>query len=268
MPNIKTLPLEWLADPVSKKFPRFEGGIAHCESGDYRYNAEQHYWDFVPKGIGNLFGDQWPVWQQLQDNGVVSYQNDPSKNLGVGHRPDFLAFAKFCGFRGAVLDVGCGPQRVPTHMAATSQSDVFFVGIDPLVGEQPREFPFVLGVGEYLPFREGVFDQVLFVTSLDHFLDPVPPLREAKRVLSSEGEVCVWIGEKDKNAPRPQTSPEWYQRLKVPPGADDVFHYRRFTVAEFERCAASAGLNIADRSVTEVDQWRKHFFYRLRSRKP
>lgn len=263
MPNIKTLPLEWLADPVSKKPPRYEGGIAHCDSGDYRYDSEHHYWAFMPKDLGTLLGEKGAAWQQLQDNGLVGYLNDPCKNLGVGNRPDFVSFANFCRFRGNILDVGCGPQRVPTHMAVTPQSDVFFVGIDPLVGEQPRDFPFVLGVGEYLPFRERVFDQVLFVTSLDHFLDPVPPLREAKRVLGHDGEVCVWIGEKDRAAPRPKTSPEWYQKLKVPHGAEDFFHYKRFTAIEFERAAENSGLQVIERSVTEVDQWRKNFFYRL-----
>jgi SAM-dependent methyltransferase len=265
MRDAPALPSDWLVDPVTKNPPSFAGDVAHCDSGDYRHYAAEGYWDFLPADLVGLFGEKARIWETLQRNGEASYLNDPERNLGVGPRADFLAFAEFSRFRGNVLDVGCGPQKLPTHMAASSGPDVFFCGIDPLVGDQPRGFAFVRGLGEYLPFRAALFDQVLFVTSLDHFLDPTPPLIEARRVLSPGGEVCVWIGEKDKNAPRPAASPDWYRRLEVPGDAQDAFHYRRFGIEDFERFVAGAGLAIADRRVTEVDQWRRNVFFRLRA---
>lgn len=264
MPEKREIPREWLADPVTKEPPRFGEHVAHCASGDYRYDPGGRFWDFTPPNLAELFADKWPIWSALQENGRVSYANDPEHNLGVGERPDFIEFARFCRFRGNVLDVGCGPQRLPTHFRQGTDPDVFFVGLDPLVGEQPRDFAFVLGMGEFLPFKAGVFDQVLFVTSLDHFLDPVPPLREARRVLAPGGEVCVWIGEKDRGAPRPATSPEWYRRLQVPPGAEDAFHYRRFGSAEFAAYTREAGLSPAEERVIKVDHWRRNIYYRLR----
>jgi SAM-dependent methyltransferase len=186
---------------------------------------------------------------------------------GSSFRPDFLQFAKFCGFRGNVLDVGVGPQRCPTHIEHSHGVDAIFVGIDPLVGSQPRCFGFVRGLGEFLPFRCGVFDQVLFVTSLDHFIDPRPALLEAARVISPDGEICIWLGEKDKAAPKPAKTHAWYENLKVPEGAEDRFHFKRFSTQEFEGYLKELGLATAQREVREIDSWRRNLFYKVRARR-
>ena len=163
------------------------------------------------------------------------------------------------------MDVGVGPQSRPAHLSAlVGKSNIIFTGIDPLVGEQPRSFPFIQGLAEFLPFKNDLFDQVLFVTSLDHFIDPRPALAEAKRVLKPTGEICIWIGEKDKNAPKPATSPEWYTALTVPPGAEDRFHYKRFTKDDFLGYVKDVNLNISKEEVMIVDAWRKNFFYKLK----
>ena len=60
-----------------------------------------------------------------------------------------------------------------------------FVGVDPLRGAQPRAFAFAQAIAEYLPFRDGVFDRVLFATSIDHVLLPELALAEARRVSKS-----------------------------------------------------------------------------------
>jgi SAM-dependent methyltransferase len=207
----------------------------------------------------------WRAWAVLQSNGVVSYNADPEHNLGVGERKDFLEFAEFCSFSGIVLDVGVGPQRVPSHIEHSKKPGVRFVGIDPLVGQQPRGFEFVHGLGEFLPFRAGLFDQVLFVTSLDHFIDPRPALLEARRVLNATGHVCIWLGEKSSGAPRPKVSNEWYENLEVPPGAEDRFHYKRYSADEIESWFNGLGLTLVQRDVRNVDEWRRNLFYRLAS---
>ena len=259
-----SIPLDWFVCPVSKAPLKSAGDELVSSHGRYRRNAEFGYWDFMPAAPGIIDRPEWRTWQQLQDNGVVSYEADPEHNLGVGRRQDFLDFAAFCDFRGNVLDVGAGPQRCPTHVEYCEREEVFFVGIDPLAGAQPRCFSFVLGLGEFLPFRHGLFDQVLFVTSLDHFIDPRPPLEEAKRVLRRGGDIGVWIGEKHGNAPRPTVTNEWYEKLQVPPGAEDRFHFKRFTSRDFEGYLADAGLVAVDRHVIEVDEWRSNLFYRAR----
>ena len=260
----RSIPTDWFVCPVSKAPLKGAGDELVSDRGRYRKDAEYGYWDFMPTAPGVIDRPEWDTWQQLQDNGVAMYDSDPEHNLGVGKRQDFLQFAEFCGFRGNVLDVGVGPQRCPTHIEYCDKDDVFFVGIDPLVGMHPRCFSFVRGLGEYLPFRDGLFDQILFVTSLDHFIDPRVPLREARRAVRKGGDICIWIGEKDKAAPKPTVINPLYEKLEIPSGADDRFHFKRFTSSDFEGYLADAGLSIAEKRALQVDPWRSNLFYRVR----
>jgi SAM-dependent methyltransferase len=135
---------------------------------------------------------RWQLWEALQANGEQAYEIDPPSSLSVGERDDVRAFAAFAQLEGTVLDVGCGPQALPSYAAGMAGD---LVGIDPLTGQQPRAFTFVKGIAEYLPFADGSFDRVLFATSLDHVLSPALTLAEARRVTRPGGAVVVWLGE-------------------------------------------------------------------------
>ncbi|MEK6274724.1 MAG: methyltransferase domain-containing protein [Actinomycetota bacterium] len=137
--------------------------------------------------------ERWPLWEELQRNGEHMYVADPPSSLSVGAREDVALFAEFADLQGLVLDIGCGPQSEPSYAVGFGGT---FVGIDPLRGAGPaRHFPFVQGIGEFLPFRSATFDRVLFGASLDHTLSPELALREARRVVSMEGAVVIWLGE-------------------------------------------------------------------------
>jgi len=258
---MKNLNLEWLVCPVTHE--PLSLGDNELISPKFKYKNEGGYWNFIPENLEELNTPLWKIWNQLQDNGVASYKNSPTNNLGVGPRKDFMQFADFCNFSGTILDVGVGPQEAPTHIQYNKKSDVTFIGLDPLAGDQPRGFTFVQGLGEYLPFKNDLFNQVLFVTSLDHFMDPVIALREAQRVVKKEGGVYVWLGEKDKSAPKPTVSPDWYKSLQIPEGAEDPFHYRRFSIADFRLFLEKTDLKIIKEEVHIVDVWRKNCFFKL-----
>ena len=255
---------EWLVCPLSKEKLKFKKNIAKSSIGTYFLDEEHGFWDFIPEN--ELNNESWETWNELQQNGIVSYENDPANNLGVGKRKDFLSFAKFCNFNGLVLDVGVGPQKNPTHIKYCNKKNVQFIGIDPIVGEQPREFSFIRSLGEYLPFKSKLFDQVLFVTTLDHFIDPVIALKESKRVLKKDGEICIWLGEKDKNVPKPKKSNLWYEKLEVPKGADDPFHFKRFSISDFKKYLIESNLKITTEKVIEIDKWRKSCFYIVKNK--
>lgn len=260
----RQMPLSWLCCPEEKTELHSKGESLVSEKGmEYKKDDMASFWNFIPKNLELFDNERWESWNTLQRNAEVPYSIDAEKNLGVGPRVDFLQFAEFCDFRGNVLDIGVGPQKSPTHIEYNKKENVFFVGIDPLVGLQPKSFAFVQGLGEYLPFKNDTFDQVLFVTSLDHFIDPVVALKEAKRVMKKTGEMCIWLGEKDKNTPKPAESPEWYKKLQIPKGADDPFHFRRFSIEEFKGYLPQAGLMIKETKIIEVDQWRKNCFYKV-----
>ncbi|HEY8645026.1 MAG TPA: class I SAM-dependent methyltransferase [Gaiellaceae bacterium] len=201
--------------------------------------------DFLPsEPPDDDVATQWPLWEELEQNGSVAYQNDPSGNLSVAPRKDCAAFRAFAQLEGLVLDVGCGPQPLPWYGTAF---DGTFVGIDPLVGASPRAFAFVRGLGEYLPFRSDVFDRVLFTTSLDHVIVPHRALAEARRVVRPGGHVCIWFAE-GSSAATTRTAPSnaWYDELKVPDGAVDRFHAVRFTEGLVEELVKDAGLSVVE----------------------
>lgn len=228
-----------------------------CQSCNATYPFLDKTWDMTPPK--DFFSAKaWQTWQQVQANGLVAYDNDPINNLGIGEREDFSAFGNFCKFSGLVLDVGCGPQPWPSHFSQ-APSGTQFIGIDPLINS-PGDYTRFRGVAEHLPFVDKTFDHVVFTTSLDHFVDPIAALKEARRVVSANGVINIWIGEKDEGAPRPTSSPGWYKDLQQPDGSDDLFHIKRLYEPELINMLAAAEISLEQREIIHVDDFRRNIF--------
>ncbi len=75
---------------------------------------------------------------------------------------------------------------------ATSCGSVEWIGVDPFLGDAARQFPFVQGLGEYLPFLPEVFDGALYAGTICHQLDPQRSLRRVHSVLKPMGKLFVW----------------------------------------------------------------------------
>jgi ubiquinone/menaquinone biosynthesis C-methylase UbiE len=98
-------------------------------------------------------------------------------------------FAEFTGIReGVVLDVGCGPGTL-RHVLDPAR--VTYVGLDPLPLEDLEEFPFVEGISERLPFKDGTFTDIVVMAALDHFRDLQSFRAEASRVLTPKGRLHI-----------------------------------------------------------------------------
>lgn len=93
-------------------------------------------------------------------------------------------FLKAC--RGIVLDVGCDDVNIS---AALFHQDCKYIGLDPFSNSKSNFR--VIGVGEFLPFRDESVDSVIFNTSLDHILDYQLALDEARRVLKPNGNLYI-----------------------------------------------------------------------------
>ncbi len=105
-------------------------------------------------------------------------------------------------YRGRVLDVGGGAGLAGRFLSP----DADYVVVDPSdswTGNDwkqfsrkftGRDFQFVIGVGEKLPFARGEFDAVISFWSLNHAQDPAKCLLEMHRVLKRDGR-CLLVFE-------------------------------------------------------------------------
>jgi SAM-dependent methyltransferase len=266
-PALLELLARQLACPVCKAaLPALDAGAAQldCPQCGARFTRGRHVFDFTPPPSVRDNSPVWEAWDQIQANGLSGYTADPTRNLSVGERADCHSFRQFAACRGMVLDVGCGPQAWPAYFDRSP--DVVYTGIDPFADLGPSDFLKFVGLGEFLPFAGGVFDHVMFATTLDHFVDPTRVLREAARVTKPTGVIDVWLGETDPAAPKPKVSPEWYQRLTRPALADDLFHIKRMKQSDFLALVDAAGLTVLDSERHQVDPFRVNNFYRLQGR--
>ena len=177
-----------------------------------------------------------------------------------------------------ILDIGCGTQHLPSYLP----EDGAVVGLDPFLGQQPRGFAFVQGLGEYLPFRDGTFDHILFATSLDHMINPRRSLAEAQRCLKPQGYLNLWLDAQAESHDAPATSSweryrlvvkkgvrslsrggwieklGWWRtlsyisavaRMRVPDGAVDYFHLDHLMLDEVKGWLDELGLRIVREEV-------------------
>lgn len=132
-------------------------------------------------------------WLKTQQNGLILYEKYPTLNLATEGRKEVSEFARFCNFKGVVLDVGSGLQ-VPYYLRNNSSIELG-VGIDPLVKKSSDvdNIKLVKAIGEKMPFRNEIFDCISFATSFDHVIDPCAVLRETHRMLKNDGIAIFWV---------------------------------------------------------------------------
>lgn len=92
--------------------------------------------------------------------------------------------------RERVLEVGAGEGAVAEEIAARAESTVVALDLA-RAAAAPAGVSFVRGDACALPFADGAFDAVAFHFVLLWIRDPVPALREARRVLGRGGVVMV-----------------------------------------------------------------------------
>ena len=189
--------LDYLACPLDNSVPlsavrNAAGEVVALRSRDAEYQVVHNVPCLVPRLEEGTGGDlplwrarQKKMWQEYQD-GAESIFTVESNVIGR-HVGEIIARSG----SGLYLDVGCGALAQPAYMA-TSNGSVEWSGVDPFLGKLTRQFPFVQGLGEYLPFRHGVFDGALYAGTIYHLLDPQRSLRRVHSILKPRGKLFVW----------------------------------------------------------------------------
>lgn len=172
--------------------------------------------------LENLAPLNWPSYLKCLDTGTESYTDLPETSCSTENHPESMLFRAFVKpyLRGYVLDIGCGPQPVPSYLMDYPVDRI--VGIDPISEPEDHPFTFVPGVGEFLPFKDQSFDVVLSGTTLDHYYLLDRGLEEAFRVLKPGGHYVAWISE---FAGAPAYNP--YSSPMKPYDSEHMFHIDR-----------------------------------------
>ena len=262
-----TIPVEFFQSPVSHKplTLKSENTLVDEDGNEFKMNPEFGFWNFIPSQRSPIYNEtQWNSFKQLIDNFVISYNKHPEVNVSYAERQDALDFGDFCKYYGNVLDIGCGPHKIPSYIKFRKNPDATYYGIDVLEGEHPKDLNFAQAMGEHLPFKDNTFDITISGTSLLHFVDIKQGILEGLRVVKPDGYFCIWLGVKSKDAPKPKESPEWYSKLETPEGAENPFHYKRWTSEEFENIFKEVGAKLIEKEVHKIDEWRENVFFKLK----
>ncbi len=92
------------------------------------------------------------------------------------------------GFRGRVLDVGCGSMPYREVLAAHGKVTEY-IGLDIEANEKYGVFPHLLWDGNVIPLANAAVDNILTTEFLEHHPDPQAVLREMHRVLAAGGSI-------------------------------------------------------------------------------
>jgi SAM-dependent methyltransferase len=141
-----------------------------------------------------MFPNVFPVWFRLFENARIEYQERPTASLSVAGNASAELFRKYllAEITGHVLDIGCGPLRLPHYLSGQNVERI--AGIDPLPGSDIRDFEFCQGFAEFLPWLDEEFDAVVIATSLDHVVSLDMAFSEILRVLRPQGVCVIWLG--------------------------------------------------------------------------
>lgn len=152
---------------------------------------------------------------------------------------------------GATIDLGCGLGKHLVRLENAEQK----VGLDPgATGLQKGKsmFPELrLNCGSIynLPFAAEVFDSAIMIDVIEHLNDPLAALKEARRVLKSDGLLFL----QTPNYPVKRLYDFWHWMKKTRSRfEDDPTHFTKFNHARLIAVASRAGFSIATAEARNV----------------
>ena len=169
----------------------------------------------INEGIPNMLPDDlrlqkiakessWQEWRKrlsLFKQRIKSWtEEDSRKTIAIY---DAL-LSNFCPIKGTALEIGCGNGVVRHFLNRNAE----YWGIDPekdwilhpfhsfaqdIFPCLKEPFPYIQGVGEYLPFKDESFDNVIIAATLDHVNSPLQVFVESYRVLKDKGQMLLSV---------------------------------------------------------------------------
>jgi len=192
-----------LLEAMIRQRVAFPAGAAGSPVGTERFPSHLAAPEIMPvaplaeqmEALRRLAPLNFETYRRCLDTGTASYEGLPSESCSTERHPQAMLFRAFVRpyLTGHALDIGCGPQPVPSYLVDHPTSHI--VGIDPISSQSDHPFRFVSGFGEFLPFLDNSFDIVISGTTLDHYYLLDRGLDEVARVLRPGGRFLAWIAE-------------------------------------------------------------------------
>lgn len=198
---------------------------------------------------GEMDGPAWSLWSDHLEKFQARRDarlREPERALNriAGRSQPQPSFAKFVDItEGTVLDVGCGPGKFRHHFDGTQ---VRYVGLDPIALPDVGDFTFVQGLGEFLPFKDRTFTDVVVLAALDHFRDLPRFLAEVRRVLVDGGRLHVLQSVHEVRGPisaikvLAHKMKDAIEERASPHGREVPKHLTEFTRQSLEECIGTA----------------------------
>lgn len=158
--------------------------------------------DLQPPASDAVWSQIWTKWASKPDfDEDIRQHREERKILYEFFRK---ALGHLTGERLKVLEVGCG-SAIDSHLLAEEERLEIY-GVDRsaeslevakrVSGYFSRAPAFLMGDAAHLSFRDETFDIVFSQGLIEHFRDPLAPLREQARVLKSPGCLIVDVPQK------------------------------------------------------------------------
>ena len=159
---------------------------------DY-YGTSLHKWLHAPIGTGFLYVRRdrikslWPLMAGgIEQEGDIRKYEEIGTHPAANHNAISVAVA---------FNRGIGAERKIARLRYLRR----------LSGPLLDRFDLRVGVGEMLPWDDGVFDRVFIMWLFEHVRDPIPIMREAHRVLRTGGTLSVIETDYDTYLSFPET---------------------------------------------------------------
>lgn len=190
-----------IACPICKSSLREEADYILCGKCSRKFpQTNKKFINLFPEDKLKEAG--FDLWHKRQSVFLGWAKNVMNESLAQEAKSLYDEFAQYIGsIEGVTLDIGCADGQLNNYFKKTK-----YIGIDPyegwVINERPdymkKIFPvdennliFVKGLGEYLPFADATFDNVIISNALDHSNHPYDMLREATRILRRNGRLYL-----------------------------------------------------------------------------
>lgn len=198
--------LEYLACPCCKgNISLSQEPKLTCSGCNKTFEVRGNFPVLLPPSL--LKPAEWQKWKEIDDK-YREFYRAWSKEKHLAARPTYEAFYDWCGIKDtqnvSLLDVGGGngtsrvmywkyPEKIDYFNVDPQLNFLHPFHLDLYPKMREIDFPYIIGVGEYLPLKSNTFDIGITTASVDHWNSPVDVFHEIFRCLKPKTNLYIMV---------------------------------------------------------------------------